>query len=403
MLTTEGGIIEEEYHVEYVADRIHTTSTVFLALSMQCARCHDHKYDPLSQRDYYQMAAFFNNVPDRIVSYSQGRMAEPLLKVPTPAQQEELRQIEVRLSAAQKQMDERRSSVDADVVAWEAQLTPEAIQNSGPPGICHHFTLDEPEGSVTDSVVSDNIGTPNGTRNRFQGVLVEHAGLMVRPSLRQVRRGLFDSHEAFTISVWVRPEGNSGGTVLSKMDDENAYRGYDIILDNGRVSSHFVHHWPDRAFKVVTEEAMSPNEWHHLAIVYDGSRRASGLHIYVDGKDQKFKVETDNTLDGTLTTEKPFHIGRRQTGVPFHGFIDDIQLYRMALSAQDVGKLAAGEASGSLKDLLAVSRDQRSEQQLSQIREYYLQFVILFPAIFGRNLQSCRGDGMRSKIRFQSR
>ncbi len=66
VLTTEGGIIEEEYHVEYVADRVHTTATVFMAMSMQCARCHDHKYDPISQREYYQFASFFNNVPDKV-------------------------------------------------------------------------------------------------------------------------------------------------------------------------------------------------------------------------------------------------------------------------------------------------------------------------------------------------
>ncbi|MBC7965818.1 MAG: DUF1549 domain-containing protein, partial [Fuerstia sp.] len=65
VLTTEGGIFEEEYHVEYVADRVHTTATVFLAMSLQCARCHDHKYDPLTQKEYYQFAAFFNNVPDK--------------------------------------------------------------------------------------------------------------------------------------------------------------------------------------------------------------------------------------------------------------------------------------------------------------------------------------------------
>jgi len=110
VLTTEGGIIEEEYHVEYVADRVHTTATVFLATSLQCARCHDHKYDPLTQKEYYQFAAFFNNVPDKVVSYNQARMAEPLLRLPTPEQQAELNRI-----------DSRSKDIDAELAKLAAQ------------------------------------------------------------------------------------------------------------------------------------------------------------------------------------------------------------------------------------------------------------------------------------------
>ncbi len=91
VLTTEGGIIEEEYHIEYVADRVHTVATVFLAMSLQCARCHDHKYDPLTQKDFYRFSAFFNNVPDKVVGYNKGPyMSEPLVKVPSDEQSAEL-------------------------------------------------------------------------------------------------------------------------------------------------------------------------------------------------------------------------------------------------------------------------------------------------------------------------
>ena len=84
---TEGGIIQEEYRVEYVADRVHTTATVFLGLSMGCARCHDHKYDPVSQRDYYRFYAYFNSIPEKQASYSNFAAAEPYILVPSPAQQ----------------------------------------------------------------------------------------------------------------------------------------------------------------------------------------------------------------------------------------------------------------------------------------------------------------------------
>ncbi|MBP89415.1 MAG: hypothetical protein CMJ64_22340 [Planctomycetaceae bacterium] len=100
VLTTEGGIIPEEYQAEYVADRVHTTATVFMGISLRCARCHEHKFDPFTQRDYYRFAAYFNNIPDRIVSYNSARMADPVLKVPSPTQQRELDQ----LNAQQKKL-----------------------------------------------------------------------------------------------------------------------------------------------------------------------------------------------------------------------------------------------------------------------------------------------------------
>ncbi|MCX7385613.1 MAG: PSD1 and planctomycete cytochrome C domain-containing protein [Planctomycetales bacterium] len=123
VLTTEGGIFEEEYHVEYVADRVHTTATVFLAMSLQCARCHDHKYDPLTQKEYYQFAAFFNNVPDKVVSYNKARMAEPLLQLPTPTQQVAWNRIEGRLAAVEAELAKLAGEAGADPTSLQAEKT----------------------------------------------------------------------------------------------------------------------------------------------------------------------------------------------------------------------------------------------------------------------------------------
>ena len=123
VLTTEGGIFEEEYHVEYVADRVHTTATVFLAMSLQCARCHDHKYDPLTQKEYYQFAAFFNNVPDKVVSYNKARMAEPLLQLPTPTQQVAWNRIEGRLAAVEAELAKLAGEPGADPTSLQAEKT----------------------------------------------------------------------------------------------------------------------------------------------------------------------------------------------------------------------------------------------------------------------------------------
>jgi hypothetical protein len=111
---TEGGIIAEEYRVEYVADRVHTTATVFLGLSMQCARCHDHKYDPISQREYYQFFAFFNNVADKPANLAKVVAAEPFLRVPSLEQKMRLEKLEQRRLDLERQLQQSEANGDKD-------------------------------------------------------------------------------------------------------------------------------------------------------------------------------------------------------------------------------------------------------------------------------------------------
>src|SRR6185436_14413757 len=89
MINFEGGAIPEEYHNAYIIDRVNTTTTVWLGLTLACTQCHDHKYDPLSHKDYYRFFAFFHNVPENGLDGSQGNAA-PLIKAPSRDQQQKL-------------------------------------------------------------------------------------------------------------------------------------------------------------------------------------------------------------------------------------------------------------------------------------------------------------------------
>ncbi len=95
MINFEGGAIAEEYQVEYVMDRVEATSSTFMGLTMGCARCHSHKFDPLSHKEFYQFFAFFNNVPERGLDGRTGNAA-PVLALPSPAQQSESRRARCR-------------------------------------------------------------------------------------------------------------------------------------------------------------------------------------------------------------------------------------------------------------------------------------------------------------------
>jgi len=376
VLTTEGGIIEEEYHVEYVADRVHTTSTVFLGLSLQCARCHDHKYDPISQREYYEFAAFFNNIQDKVVGYNKGRMAEPLLKVPSPEQQAALDHLTARQTELERLLVERRTVIDAEIAVWEAKLTPEDIAQSSPANLTDAFSFEEAEGTqIANSAQTAHAGQLIGKSARAMGKFGQALEFDGQTQVDVGQIGAFDSDQKFALAAWIYPTSPAPTTILSKIDEANAFRGYDVILEGGKVASHFVHHWPDLAFKVITKEAVTLNNWHHVAVSYDGSRQASGLRIYVDGKLQPVEITTNNMLTGTLQTEQPFRIGYRTSSAGFQGRIDEVQIFAAELSAEQAAALAAGETLAGLKDLLATPTDQRTEIQRDRLRQYYLDQV----------------------------
>ena len=376
VLTTEGGIIEEEYRIEYVVDRVHTTASVFMALSLQCARCHDHKYDPLTMTDFYRFAAYFNNIPDKVVGYSQGRMAEPLLKVPSPAQQAEQIALTTKRDQLTEQLNSRPNQIDAELAKWEASLTPEQIAQSGPVGLVAHFPLDETTGTaIANLSATDKPGTVQGALIPIEGRLGGAIQFDGSSHIAAGETGKFDNTQSCSFAAWIYPTSQEASTVLSKMDEGNAHRGYDVILESGKLASHFVHHWPDRAFKVVTKNAMSLSAWHHVAVTYDGSTKATGLKIYVDGQPQELDVTTNNTVDGTLQTDMAFHIGLRGSSAPFRGRIDDVRVYSTTLTAEDALALSKGETLGGLKEILAVAPANRAPEQVARLRQYYVDNV----------------------------
>src|SRR6476620_8999159 len=117
----EGGIIPEEYAVEYVVDRVYTTSTVWLGVTLGCARCHNHKYDPFTQKEFYQMFAYFNRVPERGNAFKYGN-SPPLIAAPLPDQESRLKLIEERLQIAEQKVSGLEARIRKAQAAWEHSL-----------------------------------------------------------------------------------------------------------------------------------------------------------------------------------------------------------------------------------------------------------------------------------------
>ncbi|MDB5338770.1 MAG: Planctomycete cytochrome, partial [Planctomycetaceae bacterium] len=188
------------------------------------------------------------------------------------------------------------------------------------------------------------------------------------------QQGAFDKADKVSFGAWIFPTSASPSTVLSKMDDVQANRGYDLIIEGGKPAVHMIHHWPDNALKVIAKQAMSLNAWHHVLVTWNGGGPASGVKIYVDGEVQALDLTTDQLKD-SIKTEQPLRIGQRSTTAAFQGMIDDIRFFQGELTADDAKRLADGKSLSTLADVFAIPAANRNDQQREQLRNYYQEVV----------------------------
>lgn len=359
----EGGIIPEEYAVEYVVDRIDTTATVWLGLTMACARCHDHKFDPITQQEFYQVFAFFNNVPEKGRAIKVGN-SPPMIKAPTREQQEGLRALEQRLAAAEAEF----AALEPDVVASEAQwcaafVTSQPIAWAPREALVAHFPMDD----NTREKLHARRGEVDGPMRFASGLI---GGAAVFDGASEVNAGdlaNFGYFDKFTFSAWILGQSESG-TLLARMADSADADGYSLQLADGKLQVNLVKRWLDDALRVETEQSLAPGQWHQIAVTYDGSRLAGGVKIFVDGQPQKIKVLLDE-LNQSFSSAEPLRIGGGGPGSRFKGLIDDVRIYDSDLSADDVRLLATGE---SIDAIVATAPRDRTVGQSAKLRAYYL-------------------------------
>ena len=348
---SEGGIIPEEYQVEYVVDRVDTTATVWLGLSIGCARCHDHKYDPVSQEEFYRLFAYFNTIPEHGRAIKIGN-SPPYMQAPTPEQAEERRKLDAELAAAERRFAGMREAIAAAQAAWESSVGADAyLPWTVTDGLVATFDLDGGLGGAKPVG-----GEPEFIRGRIGGA----AAFDGRRRLEAPAVGKFGFFDKFTFAAWVRPDGD--GSLLSRKTDESREDGYEVRLEDGRVQVNFVKRWLDDAIRVETEGKLEPGKWHHLAVTYDGSRAAAGIAVYVDGVAQKLKVHLD-FLNQTFVSDQPFRIG------PFRGAVDDVRVYARRLLPDEVGWLTVVER---IEEIAARPTGQRAASQAGKVRAFYL-------------------------------
>jgi mono/diheme cytochrome c family protein len=361
--TNEGGTIAEENLANYAKDRVETTSWVWLGLTSNCAACHDHKFDPITQKDFYSMSAFFRNTTQDHADRN-ARDTAPVIAVPMGEDAKRFEAIPEEISAINVKVEERKKAVAAEGEAWLATVTAEEIERVAKVDtMLAQFPLSEGTGAEAKGVVAGQ-----GQTVKLPEQIAWKAGGKTGPAV-QVGEGTsidlgeigdFEKEHAFTAMAWffrTEEESKAPGSIVARMDKAEDLRGWDIFTEKNEIAVHLVSKWPGNAMRVVTTDgAAKPGEWQHVAVTYNGSGKGGGVQIHVNGRPRKLKVETDK-LSASIRTKVPFTVGRRGGGGEvFTGAVQDVRLYSSVLSAKHLLALA------ELPDVLVILKKPAAER-----------------------------------------
>ncbi|MCA9266201.1 MAG: DUF1553 domain-containing protein, partial [Planctomycetales bacterium] len=308
-------------------------------LTMGCARCHDHKYDPISRRDFYQFFAFFNNVDEQgVYTETRGNVA-PLLQVPTAEETEKLAEFDRQIV----ELEQQSSHTEVDAAQFLGTADDMSLNDLPTPQLQLLFN----QQLLAQAVPHEATKRASAESVRFTGESIPWkegpigAGVdFSGDPAAYVDAGqafVIDADRPFSWSLWARVDGP--GAFLSKMDDQHGFRGYDtIVLDDFRLKVHLIDTWPNNALAVTTKSAVPKDKWFHLTVSYDGSRQAEGIHLWLDGRPLALNFEQRN-LSGSLLTDQPLRLGRRSTALYFDGSIADVRFYTQSLTAEQDARM----------------------------------------------------------------
>jgi hypothetical protein len=362
-MTNEGGSISEEFRQEYISDRVHTFGTAFLGLTIECARCHDHKYDPLTMQDYYGLGAYFNSI-DEWGTYADSRFRPtPTLLLPTPEQEETVSTLAREVERAEARLKDIERSAEGRFRAWLARpdRKPEI------PGLVGHYPLDR----IVDGRWLENLADPKNPGETPPGNVIEagESGRSLRCSGDDVVRlpevlGRLDRADAFTVSFWLQaPEVLDRGVLFHRQDGTDVgVHGTELSFDEGRLFFALIRFWPGNAAAIRTRRPLPTKAWVHVAVSTDGSGKAAGLRIDLDGQPAEVEVIRDCLGKDLEPSRTGLDFAARFRSAGFRqGLIDEVRVFARALIPIEVAQLHDGVS-------LSEALERRDEAAL---RPYY--------------------------------
>jgi hypothetical protein len=365
-MTNEGGSIPEEFRNEYVSDRVHTFGTAFLGLTLECTRCHDHKFDPLTMKDYYGLGAFFNSIDEWGTYDSAAFRPTPTLPLPSPEQERALAAGAKEVEALEAKLREVEAGREEAYRSWlgRADLQPDV------PGLVGHYPLDR---LAANNQLANLAGDKApGSTAPANGVVPGKLGRALRftgdDPANFPAPGAIDRATPFTASFWLQtPEVMKQGIVFHReAGTDTGFHGVELTFDDGRLQFALVRFWPGNALAVRTRSALPAKEWVHIAVSYDGSGGAAGMRLYLDGRPAEVEVVRDRLTKDVQPGGTGLTFGERFRSPGLKGcLLDDVRIFNRSLTDVEVAQVHDGRA---LTEALA-----RKDEGL--LRPYYLAAI----------------------------
>jgi hypothetical protein len=352
MTTNEGGVIPEEYAVLYTRDRTETTAAVWLGLTAGCAVCHNHKFDPLSQQEFYELSAFFNNTTQNPMD-GNVHNTPPILPVPAVADGERWATIERELAAVRRKAaaarEEAREQAREPFANWIAALTPrQAAANAPQDTPLLAILLSEGQGQTTairqggkdvalPLTLPNNTAWIDGPEGRkalsVDGIVAELPAA-----------GDFEFDQPFTVAFHAKIRANQPrSAVVARCSDADDKRtGWHVAIEKERVVFDLAHAGNDAWLRATADVPLPANQWTRVVVTYDGSGTAAGVQVFHDGQPVKVRTERDKLGRKTIRNEAPLTIGGRH-GSKFRADgvgLADLTIWGRALAAHEVVYLA---------------------------------------------------------------
>jgi len=370
-MTAEGGVIDEEWRLNYVFDRTETVGTAFLGLTMMCAKCHDHKFDPISQKDYYQLSGFFNQIRELGMTGDDGDFG-PLMLLPNVSQEKKISDLDEKIALKKTQLKLTKEEL-AEFYNYSNSLSEPKVSRSIKRSIIQKARLENIK-PFKKKLASFTI--VQGTFDRSSNFVIDDDYQILSNVAPKIEKGIdgnafklgtgtdailleavpnFEWTDPFSASVWINTEKRKKGfgqTIMGTTGGKNNFwRGWDLYLDDQNyINFRLISALPGNLIHIKSKDSILKNNWTHLSFSYDGLGKANGANLFVNGSKIKNQVLVNNlyktikpvSSSGVKLEKRELKIGISNDGSSgdnkiFKGLVDDIVIYNKALTDYEIG------------------------------------------------------------------